>query len=375
MKLVRFVIFFDMPVALGAGMRRWMAGVFSWAVICLMAVMAAGLSSCGSDNTFTINGKVEGFGTGNLRVVYFDKGAVQSMSVSAVDGAFSMTGRSEKPVMARIYTGSGRWLATFIARKGDKLEAVIDVANPMKTEITGSKENERLTEFLKAHAGAELNGDPKASKALNADIEAYIAKNPDHLASGVLLSDFYSYDGSERQALEALNSLGNEVKTVCTLATLADALSPMAEEADSLRLEPFAIYTSSGKNREITPDKAARTVIMFTDADARVSKPLTDMLAKVMPHVSGDGWQVADISVDTDTMTWKKSLREIADSADFKAARYPAIIRAWAPGPYNISAFERMPVGRTPWVVVTDSTRRVLYRGESPSEAARALGL
>ena len=75
--------------------------------------------------------------------------------------------------------------------------------------------------------------------------------------------------------------------------------------------------------------------------------------------------QVADISCDTDTSTWKQSLRQLADSGKTSAD----IRRFWTPSAYNLEVFENMPVRRVPWFVVADSTGRVLYRGSSVAEA------
>ena len=77
--------------------------------ISAMAAMAAAiiLVACGADKEFRIDGRIDGFGTGNLRLVYYNGEGVQSMAATAVDGRFMVTGRLNKPAMMRIYTNNG----------------------------------------------------------------------------------------------------------------------------------------------------------------------------------------------------------------------------------------------------------------------------
>lgn len=53
-------------------------------------------TSCGNDGAFRINGEITDFGTGNLRLIYFDNGAVQNVIATAVDGKFAVDAARER---------------------------------------------------------------------------------------------------------------------------------------------------------------------------------------------------------------------------------------------------------------------------------------
>lgn len=74
-------------------------------MLCMAAVMAA-LSSCGNDGTFRINGQIENYGTATCEWCITPTGRC-SRWWPAIDGKFSMTGRLDRPTLARIYTVTG----------------------------------------------------------------------------------------------------------------------------------------------------------------------------------------------------------------------------------------------------------------------------
>ena len=200
------------------------------------------LESCGSDSTFRINGKIENFGTGNLRVVYYADGAVQSVVAPAIDGKFSMTGRLQRPTLARIYTGNGIPVGRFAVRPGETIEAEFDIADPAKMKFTGNDDSKRLADFIGKNAALLSADDPSA---LNEAIARYVADNSHRLVSGILMSDYFDMRGHEAQARELMALLSDEVVTAASLHGLADLTRQLAVPADSLRLEPFTLYSDS----------------------------------------------------------------------------------------------------------------------------------
>ena len=178
-------------------------------MLCMAAVMAA-LSSCGNDGTFRINGQIENYGTGNLRVVYYTNGAVQSVVAPAIDGKFSMTGRLDRPTLARIYTGNGAVVGRFTVKPGETIEAGFDITDPTVMKFNGNDDAERLAKFITENAESIKNGD---MGSLNDAIGKYVRDNPKRLVSGVLMADYFNFRGNEPIATELIGLLSEEVVT------------------------------------------------------------------------------------------------------------------------------------------------------------------
>lgn len=326
--------------------------------------------SCGSDGTFRINGRIDNFGTGNLRVVYFANGAVQSVVAPAVDGKFSMIGRIDRPAFARIYTGNGTVVGRFIVKPGESIEAVLDITNPTAMKFDGNDDSERLAKFIDEHASMIENGD---TKGLNTEIEKYVRANPRHLVSGVLMSDYFNFHGNETLAAELISLLHDNVTETASLKGLLNLTATLAIPTDSLRLEPFTIFSSSDSLTTINPQTHPHTWIMFTDASSRKADSITDVLAELSKLTADDKLMIADISCDPDTASWHSDLRrqQKTDTLQKKIAK--KVNRYWTPAPFNISGLEEIPIADVPWFVVADSTRQVLYRGSSITAARNAL--
>lgn len=342
-------------------MRFFLSILFST----LLSVLFCG---CGNDSSFRLNGEIDGFGTGNLRVVYFDKGAVQNVTAIAVDGKFAVDARVSGPVMARLYTGSGRMLAAFNAQPGDNLEGKFFTREGSVFTLSGNDDANRVAEFLKANQDALASGN---HASLNASIADYVSNNKNRRAAGTLLASYFYLPGNEAKAIELIALLNKDVAKTSSLQGLADFVSPMAVPSDSLLFESFSVADRKGKLLEIDPANASRTILLFSDSDSRMSDSITDILEE-LAKTNRPTLQIFDISTDTDTASWQQSLRDISATDSLKSTD-KKVLHGWAPNPYSIMGMETIPVGASPWFVVADSTRRVLYRGPKASEAKKII--
>lgn len=340
--------------------------MLSWVILMLML-----LTACGNDGTFRIDGYIENFGTGNLRVVYYVDGAVQSVNAPAVDGKFAMTGRIDKPVLARIYTGSGVIAGRLIARPGETIEATFNISEPSEMSVNGNDESERLAKFLKENS-ALLNGNDV--DAINRAIDKYVRENTSRLSAGVLMADFYRFNGYERQANELIGLLDDKVISVVSLNGTAQMLQPLTVSADSLRLESMRLYCRGDSLQLIDPRKTARTLLMITDASSRRSDSVKAAISVLARDVRRGSLLIADISCDSDTASWLASLKSAsAPAKDSTALNHRQFPRLWSPAPFNILSGEAIPAGCQPWFVVADSTGTVHYCGPSVTAARDAV--
>ena len=100
--------------------------------IILAAATALIVTACGADKEFRVNGRIDGFGTGNLRLVYYNGEGVQSLAATAVDGRFMVTGRLDKEAFIRAYTNNGAVVGRLIVAPGETVEPLSTSPIPQK---------------------------------------------------------------------------------------------------------------------------------------------------------------------------------------------------------------------------------------------------
>lgn len=323
------------------------------------------LAACGADKEFRIDGRVDGFGTGNLRLVYYNGEGVQSIAATAVDGRFMVTGKLSKPAMIRVYTNNGTVVGRLIVEPGETVEAVFNLTDPLNIKLDGNDDSERYAKFITENAGLLRSGN---RSAINAAVDKYVAANPQRAVSGLLMADYYDSNGYEQRAMELIALLGRDARNTAALDGLRDMLQTLSYPADSLALTPMRLFCYGDSLTTLDPGRAPLTMICLTTADNRGADSINAAIDMIRNGKHKHDTQFADISCDSDTAAWKQSVRQQTDSS----ATSKSILRFWAPSAYNIAAFEKMPVRRVPWFIVADSTGRVLYRGSSVASARKA---
>lgn len=353
-------------------MTKILKHIFHAVFAILLALASIFLTSCGSDGSFRINGEIEGYGTGNLRVVYMYKGTLQNVTATAIDGKFSMSGRATEPVLARLYTGNGRFVGALIADDGETIDARFNLAQPSAVSYDGNKDSERLAAFLHANAEALDNGN---HTALNQAIAEYVRANGGQYTSGALMAAYFHTPGHEAEAMELIALLSDDVNAATSLRGLADMLLPLTHPVDSTTMSRFQVFITADSALTVDPAKTPLSLVMITKADTRRSDSVTATLGRLASIAKNGKLQVIDISADADTAAWRTSLRDMekADSAGYRKQLF--VKRGWAPAPYSIYGLEEVPVAATPWFVVADSAGHVLYRGAALSKAADAVTL
>ena len=320
--------------------------------IILAAVTALFVTGCGTDKEFRVNGRIDGFGTGNLRLVYYNGDGVQSLAATAVDGRFMVTGRLDKEAFIRVYTNNGAVVGRLIVAPGETVEATFNLSDPTKMKFDGNDNSKRLAKFVEANADI---------------IEKYVGDNKNRAVAGVLLADYYTPEGYETRALEMINSLDRDARNTAALDGLRDMLLSVTVPDDSITLTPVRIFGPGDSLSSIDPAAKRMTLLTFTDTDSRMTDSVVSSLERIVT-ANGDSITIADIACDPDTATWKRSLRDIERlERGVKGVRH-----YWTPSPFNLPQLEKMPVRRLPWFILADSTGRIIYRGSSVSLARAA---
>lgn len=354
-------------------MKRYIKHVGSWLGLCVrMCMLAVGLivmmSSCGHDGTFRIDGMIKNFGTGNLRVVYFSRGAVQSVVAPAVDGKFSMMGYAgDDDVVARVYTGKGVLIGRVIAAGGNAVEVEFDATDSSVMNVGGNDDSKAFARFLSDNAELIRTKDVEG---LNGAVAAYVKSNPESLVSGLLLHDYFSWQGHEAEAQELTELLLAKVVNLVSLDGLQQVTYRASLPVDSLRMAPMKLYGRADSLENVNVDSVAVTLLMITDVESRMSDSIESVIMALGKKMEEGKLQIVDLSCDTDTVSWHKSLSEIDAVVDsLKKDELAVVKRVWMLSPYSVQGIDNLSISCTPWFVVADSTGTVLYNGSSVQKA------
>ena len=365
-----FLIFFyththSLPFELSSFCAKFVA-MNQYLLKFIAAAILTLLTACSGSEQFRINGVIDGFGTGNLRVVYQSAGAIRSVTATAVDGKFMVLANIANPAIVRVYTGQGNLLGRLIIEPGQTVDLRLNAADPADITAQGNKDTERLAAFLKENAPAFRTHD---TAAINKAVEQCVRKNPNWLLSGLLISEYYDPRGNENLALELLASLDPEVIRYFELSSLRELLAPLSHPVDSLEIPvEFPLFSQSDTLHNVSLRSSATNLIMVTTAQQRKADSISAALSVLTPQRSRAQLAIIDISADRDTASWHTSLRNLPD-----ADNNTIISRYWSPAPYNMPALKDVAPATTPWFIVADSTGAVLYRGASLTAARNAI--
>lgn len=324
------------------------------------ALTAALLGACGGDREFRINGRIDGMGTTNLKLVFYSADALQTSSANAIDGRFIMTGRVDRPTLVRIYTNNGALLGRLAVEPGETVDVTFNLKEPWNMQADGNDDSEYLARFLKDNADLIKNAD---AKGLNAAIDRYVRKYPSRGVSGILMTDYFAMSGNEDQGAELLALLQKNPRSMASTAGLEMVTAELALPADSLSLTPLTLYGEKDSLVTIDPTKGGKTtVITVTDGDSRMSDSLTAAIPAWQKRYgkTGRGVRILDIATDPDTASWHRTLRDLQNREE-EGERQNGTERFWALSPRHIRGLGRVAVGQVPWFIVTDSTGRVTY--------------
>lgn len=329
-----------------------------WVVVFITALS---LAACGGNTEFRINGIIDNFGTGNLRLVYYSRDAVQSVTATAIDGKFMALARTDRPTVIRVYTATGKLLGRIIVDNGETVDVKLNASDPTEMTAGGNADSKRLAEFLKNNSAAIKSHD---TAKINEAISQIVQKHPDWVLSALLMSDFYNSAGDPHEALRLIASLEPDMTRNTGVTSVRDMLLPLSHPLDSLSVEKITVFTSDDTLSTIHTGSFRNTLLMFTDENIRKSDSIDAALSILFKNSS---LGIVDISADPDTTTWHKSI-------DGKKDTDPAgMTRAWAVSPYNMPELQDIPVASLPWFILTDSTGTLIYRGPSISRVRSLL--
>lgn len=329
------------------------------AYLLIFVLAAAMLAACGGGDTFRVIGTVDGLGTQNIRIVYYSDQAVKSATTTVIDGKFNFEGRAAQPVIMELYTNTRSPIGRLVVRNGETVEARFSLGKPTEVSLKGNDTSEELAKFIKENKNILDSGN---SGDVNEAITRYVTSHTGNFLSTVLLLTYYdcSLDGVMADSLMSMIDVGMRP------ASLVEGYYALLEHQRATVLSapvvPLSLYSRADSMMMVNPMRSAKTLLGFTLSESGMRDSIVPRLNDLVADCDSLGLQIVEISLDTDTAAWKKSIDDVKTGYDY----------TWVPGAVAATGIRQLSVPGAPFFIVADSTGAQLYRGESIAAAVSA---
>lgn len=323
----------------------------------ILLLTSLSLVSCSDSSTFTIKGTLAGGETQSMRFIYYSDNALHTVHVAAREGSFEMKGSSTRPTVVNVLANDGKIIARIYVENGQTIECEFNRRAPWEIEMKGNEIDERWAAFIREHADA-YRSDDQAS--LNHIVEDYVAAHPADILSTLLAVTTYSTYGNEKEAADMLETIDEDFRPPYLTDPLASMLARHKAATDTLT--DLRFYWHRDSFRIISPAMADLTLVILSESPSGTSRPdsIRTTLRSLRKAHKEKRLQIADLSVDTDTISWKRAVR--TDSATW--------LQGWAQGGILNEGLENFAIDELPFFIVADSTGKALYAGPSVVAAA-----
>ncbi len=332
---------------------------------CLMALMLGGCVK----NEFKVDFEFPKDHMGNYLMTYYAwdsrGGRWIEHTASIQEGVATADCITRLPTLIYISDASQPGNSMIIyAERGDEIKVAGDGKDMGTWSVTGNKLSERWSEWRKS-AYPKKND----SKAFEKSIEEYVKANPkDELSAILLLTEW-----NRRENPEGFVKLWNTVSK----SARGQKLIEMCGATDLLGVE---FTTTADGNLEYSKDAKMKSLLLrsrdngtdtlkfnkasilyFYSENNTARHEAVDSM-KVLAKAYSDSSKriMADIYMDSDSMTWVNAIRR--DSLK-------GVVRAWQPRGVVEEDMVKMGVTRLPWFIVKDKSGKETYAGDDLKKA------
>lgn len=296
------------------------------------------LAACGSADSFEIDGKIADGSTINLYVRYYTGAEVKQGVTPADQGKFSFRASTPQPSIVEILDNEDKMLGCVYVANGDKLTINIDRANPYRTTVKGTADNEAWSAFLNAHADALRLGRADLTNAL---VEQYSAEHPGEMVPVLLFATLYDASTDPQRADSVMRSLSTEAHAQTLLLPMSTVLARFVDADFNAPVRSIA-YRSLDSASVFKPTKAA-SVLAFCNSN--YYGPQRDSLVYAMRQAEKNKrLEICEIMFAPDSLSWRSR------------TRFDSLGRqGWVPAGVYSADIDALAIPRLPYFIVLDS--------------------
>jgi len=348
-----------------------------------MAFMALfALAACSESDSFSVEGKLSDGSTINMRAIYYDGDKLQNAIFPTDKGKFSFRAPVSKGTVVELLTNDYRLLGRFYAAPGDELSVTVNPKSPYRISVSGNDVAVRWSNFLNENAKVF---DSKNPADINALVEKYVKAHPDDLVSTLLVITSYDAAVNPKGAEKLLAAIKSEARPEYLVSGFTLSLARVGSEASKQRVVPFSFIDAADSLAYFNPARQKRALLIFTNDVTGRPDSIRDAMHRLASRNSDPhSLRVLDFSLDYDTISWHRQLREDSLIVRVKNTGSPyerpplprtsdgdILVHGWAAGSVAATAVERLGIPSLPFFIVVDSTGTQLYRGSEISPALK----
>ena len=338
------------------------------ACCCLMALMLGGCVK----NEFKVDFEFPKDHIGNYLISYYawdaHKGRWIERTVSIQEGVAAVDGVTRLPTLIYVSDASqpGNSMTVYVER-GDQLKISGDGRDMASWTVAGNKLSERWSEWR--NGAYPKKGDPKAFRK---SIEEYVKKNPKDELSAILLLTEWNRREDPAGFAALWNSIdrdsrGQKLVEMCGVSDLLGVEFITTAEGDLEYVKDSRLKTLPLRSRDNGTDTLKFTrpsFLYFFDENNTARREAADSIKALVKAYPDSAKRVlADIYMDSDSMTWVNAIRR--DSIN-------GVVRAWQPRGIIEPDIVKMGITRLPWFIVKDKGAKEVYAGDDLGKAAAA---
>lgn len=319
-------------------------------------------ASC-TKNEVTLTGRLDNAEGRTITIVYRasdkEKSFLSEVPVPLVnDGSFTIKASTRYPTVLWLMSADGSVLAPLYAERGDELKVNGNYAEPWGWKFEGNKVMEQYTEWASDNRNILKSGD---SEKINASITKYVKKDPKSLTAAFLVYAHFRYLGHEQEFRQVCGMLKADSDDL-RLMQEACMIPAVTATPPAPTIAPFTLPAAGDTLQTVSPADARATLICFWR-----TKPENAMHELLSKTVADTTLQAVTVYMDADSFSWERIVTSDSTLKKCKAL--------WALGAEVNDAVRKMGVPSTPYLIVTDASGKVTYRGDSPAEAESKLSL
>lgn len=320
-------------------------------------VVALLLAACSRPENFTVEGETADSSDASLFLNYFDGRAQKRVESRAVEGRFKVTGVSRNPTLARLSDERGRVVAAFVIADGDKVRVKADLAEPLKSTVSGADMAEAYAAWVADNAVTLTRGD---DREVNDAVARFVGANPASPVSTALITSAFHAAGHEREADSLLRLLDPAALSRPLLGSFVDMLASQLSLEAGGTLQSRTYPASTGKMERFYPRESTLSLVAFTPPLTDGTDTITPLLHRLSESHPRHRLRIMEVSGATDSMSWARYVE-----ADTTATW----LRTWTPLAIADRQWRSFAIPSLPFFIVTDSTGSQRLRTHSASPA------
>ncbi len=326
----------------------------------LIITFCAMMSACDDEPQFRISGTVDGLGTRRVTMAYPADGVLHTVTVTAIDGKFSLTGSSRDYTMVELLSPQGKVFSRIPVKNGQNIKCELDIDDPYKLELKGSKPAEQWAEFLTKNHDLLTDGTPEM---INQAVEEYVTANKSNLISSLMLLTLYNAADNESKTSNLFASLSPEALPEKLVAGYRLLLSQNNNAAINVKVRPMTLTNAKDSSERFVPLRSSYSLLHFSAGTKAQSDLANRTLQTAFDRYTRRRLRVLEISLAPDSMQWRRSLA--GDSTKWA--------HTWVPGGAASPTLYDLNIPRAPYFILADSTGNQIYRGSSVETALDSL--